>query len=41
MSTVFPLLYPPPFDALPTVSALKAKYVIGFKVPMIANSMQV
>ncbi len=41
MSTVFPLLYPPPFEALTTVSAFQAKYVIGFKVLMIANSMQV
>ena len=43
MSTVLPLLYPPPFEALTTVSAFQAKYVyvIGFKVLMIANSMQV
>jgi len=33
--------YAPPSEAPTTLSAFQAKYVIGFKVPMMTNIMQV
>jgi len=41
MSTVFPLLYPPTSETLTIARAFQALYAIGFKVPMMTNSMQV